>query len=72
MAPSASKLDYYALLEVAHTATYDEIRISYRRLALKHHPDKDAISADATARMQNVRNQAISVLARGRRTDILA
>lgn len=33
----------YKVLEVEPTATNEEIRASYRRLALKHHPDKVAM-----------------------------
>ncbi|KAL4242766.1 Multifunctional chaperone and stress response protein [Abortiporus biennis] len=33
--------DYYALLQVEEQATSDEIRKSFRRLALIHHPDKN-------------------------------
>ena len=31
--------DYYAMLEVLPTATLDEIKQAYRRLARIHHPD---------------------------------
>jgi curved DNA-binding protein CbpA len=31
--------DYYKTLGVSRTASADEIRKSYRRLARKHHPD---------------------------------
>lgn len=54
MAPPPPSHDYYVVLEVKSTATYDEIRSSYRRLALLHHPDKNAGSKSATAKFQLV------------------
>jgi DnaJ-class molecular chaperone len=56
MASTSATLDYYAILKVAQTATHSDIKASYRHLAMKHHPDKDAVSQDATVIMQKVRD----------------
>ncbi len=52
--------DYYKTLGVAKTATADDIKKAYRKLARQHHPDVSK-AADATDRMAEV-NEANAVL----------
>ena len=49
-----SERDYYVILEVQRTASLEEIKKSYHRLALRHHPDKNGNSSSATAKFQLV------------------
>lgn len=38
---TSTSYSYYRTLEVSETATYEEIRASYRKLVLKYHPDRN-------------------------------
>lgn len=49
MATMASKRDYYEVLNVQRTASAKEIAASYRKLALRYHPDSNQGDSDATA-----------------------
>jgi molecular chaperone DnaJ len=56
-----AKRDYYEILGVLRTASAAEIKKSYRRLAMKHHPDRNSEDADASRRFREVR-EAYDVL----------
>lgn len=56
-----SKQDYYQLLGVERTASADEIKKAYRRLAMKYHPDKNQGDKDAEAKFKEV-SEAYGVL----------
>ncbi|MEJ2539677.1 MAG: molecular chaperone DnaJ [Gemmatimonadota bacterium] len=53
--------DYYSLLEVSRDASPEEIKKAYRRLALRHHPDRNQGSKDAEARFKEI-TEAYEVL----------
>ena len=42
-----AKRDYYEILGISKSASNDERKKSYRRLAMKHHPDRNTDDSDA-------------------------
>jgi len=56
-----SKTDYYELLEVTRTCTESELKSSYRKLAMKWHPDRNPGNAEAETRFKEV-SEAYEVL----------
>lgn len=59
-----SKRDYYEILEVTKTASDSEIKTSYRKLAIKFHPDKNPGDKEAEEKFKEAA-EAYSVLSDG-------
>ncbi|KAF9474678.1 DnaJ-domain-containing protein [Pholiota conissans] len=57
-----ASLDYYQILEIAEDATADEIKRSFRRLALIHHPDKNHADVEEATKRFAALQQAYEVL----------
>jgi len=56
-----AKRDYYEVLGVSKSASADEIKKAYRRLAMKHHPDRNAEDKSAENRFKEAK-EAYEVL----------
>jgi molecular chaperone DnaJ len=56
-----AKRDYYEVLNVTRTATEQEIKSSYRKLAMQYHPDRNPGNAEAEERFKEC-TEAYSVL----------
>lgn len=57
----APQRDYYQVLGVPETATTDEIKKAFRRLAKQHHPDRNPNNPQASDRFKEI-NEAHDVL----------
>lgn len=58
--PNNTKRDYYEVLGVAKTASADEIKRAFRKLAMKYHPDRNK-EKDAETKFKEI-NEAYHVL----------
>ncbi|MDP6490969.1 MAG: molecular chaperone DnaJ [Kiritimatiellia bacterium] len=56
-----AKTDYYELLGIGRSASDDEIKKAYRKLAMKYHPDKNQGDAAAEAKFKEI-SEAYEVL----------
>src|SRR5262245_20344898 len=57
----AQSKDFYAVLGVPSSASQDEIKKQYRKLAAKHHPDKNPNDAKAAERFKEI-SEAYNVI----------
>ena len=61
-----SKRDYYEILGVSRNASEEEIKKTYRRLAMKHHPDRNANDKASEEKFKEIK-EAYEVLSDSRK-----
>lgn len=62
-----AKKDYYEVLGLQKGASEDDIKRAYKRLASKHHPDKNQGSKEAEEKFKEI-NEAYEVLGDDQKT----
>jgi DnaJ family protein C protein 7 len=50
----SKRKDYYKILDIAKTATDDEIKKAYKKSALKWHPDKNSATEESKAEAEKI------------------
>ena len=65
-----SKRDYYEVLEISKSASAEEIKKAYRKMAIKYHPDKvshlgEEVQKSATEKFRRV-NEAYERIKKNR------
>lgn len=56
-----SKQDYYEILGVSKTASNDEVKSAYRKLAMQHHPDRNPDNKESEEKLKEA-TEAYEVL----------
>src|SRR6185503_17990120 len=64
--PVMAKRDYYEVLGVQRTATEADMKVSYRKLAMQWHPDRNPGDKDCEHKFKEI-NEAYDVLKDGDR-----
>ncbi len=64
-----SKKDFYSVLEVTRSASADELKRSYRKLAMKYHPDKNQGNKKAEEKFKEI-TEAYEVLSDPKKRDL--
>lgn len=65
----ARKADYYELLQIARTATDEEIKKAYRKLALQCHPDRNPGNKEAEEKFKQI-SEAYEILSHAEKRQI--